>query len=475
MNENPYIRHGLTATRAGIPDPALLVDCWLDRLLDLYEGRGSGDLTADAYDLLATWARLRRTRTDLFGKLGRAAEWQELDHAIDEKRQWYASQAVELADPDGWRMEVDEFNKAIEGLGSDAELSLWAERLLCDLDDADLVAWAASPWVSGTNLKGMLRSCHQWLTEHVESFVLCSVYVQAIGMTLDSDLPALDLELAWTADKFVLVLDALEQAETDLAFSGSGVFAAADVRELVTSSVRQQEKAMVPIASPVFDAPSLANNPDEIFARVWQRVATIVHSLPQLGTSLVQFFDPPRVLQPVPVLGPKPAVAASMHYLSRVSAPKDRPSTNRSTSGNVKDVSLWRSFGEDALKRLESEEPGTAFASGPRDEMVQRLGEQILKERLPWAGKRLRILRVPSKADPNVATYTAEVDIGADIGGGKTKLRVILDSITGESATACLDKDCPADMLSMSTGDTLPFNWELLRPRLVIEEEAGNA
>ncbi len=47
---NPYVRDALTATRAGLTDPALLVDLWLDQFLELLEGAGETPEPGDAYD-----------------------------------------------------------------------------------------------------------------------------------------------------------------------------------------------------------------------------------------------------------------------------------------------------------------------------------------------------------------------------------------------------------------------------------------
>src|SRR5262249_11763300 len=141
-SDNPYLRPQLTATKNGTADSSLLVDCWLDRLVDLHEGRGSGDAGVDAYDLLATWGRLKRSRPEVVAQLHRQDEWQRLDREIDERRKNIAPQAL-VADPAGWLAEAEDFYRAVDGPASAIELRSWAERLLTDLDDADLVAWAS--------------------------------------------------------------------------------------------------------------------------------------------------------------------------------------------------------------------------------------------------------------------------------------------------------------------------------------------
>jgi hypothetical protein len=228
MQASLYIRPTLRATRERIPDPGLLIDIWLDRLDDgcrrarpplLAQGRCSGDLDEDVYDFLSTWARLCRVRPELLTDSGREADWQALSAAVKERGAELAGRALVVPDPEGWLREARQFQEAVDSPAEDADLSLWAERLLTDLDDADLAAWAARQFGHPAEaLEEKLLECNRWLGEDATLFALCGVFVQAVGQTISPDLSGQDLGLAWTADKYVVLLDALEQIEALMSF-----------------------------------------------------------------------------------------------------------------------------------------------------------------------------------------------------------------------------------------------------------------
>jgi hypothetical protein len=211
---SPYVRPRLAATRRGIPEPGLLVDVWLDQLLEL-SGNGPGDAD-EAYDLLAGWARLRRVRPELIPS---PDAWAEAQEYVKRRGAEMARLAADVPEPGGWLEEARRFHKALEarldGPGlSEAELSEWAARLLGDLDDADLVVWSARQFaLSLPELERQLRECGRWLEEHADDWLCCAVFVQAVGQSLQPDLAGEDLDLAMTADKFVVLLDAQERAE----------------------------------------------------------------------------------------------------------------------------------------------------------------------------------------------------------------------------------------------------------------------
>ncbi len=230
--KTPYHRPDLTATRRGIPDPGVLVDVWLDRLLCLHE-EGDPDTPEDAYDLLAGRARLLRARPELITAVLKSSErCKQLEEKLRAKpSEALLRQALELPNPQGWLEEARRFHVALEASAdggeaeSDAALSRWGEQLLDDLDDAELGAWTASSLgTPDRELEEGLQQCRDWVEEHADDFLVCAVAVQAVGQTLRPDLAGFDLGLARTADKYVVLLDAQEEAET-LA-GGDGVSAA---------------------------------------------------------------------------------------------------------------------------------------------------------------------------------------------------------------------------------------------------------
>jgi hypothetical protein len=210
----PYVRDALLATRAGLTDPALLVDLWLDRFLGLLApGTSSGLAPEVAYDLTALFGRLLRCRPALVAATGRGSAWDAAVSAQGHPAVWLPL-ALRVPDPEGWLAEAVTLAGACDDAEPEDELAEWAEQLLTDLDDAELVAWAARrEGVPDTTLEEGLTRCDAWLRRNLDRFFPAGVFVQGLGQTIRPDLPGLDLGLAATADKLVVLLDALEDMQ----------------------------------------------------------------------------------------------------------------------------------------------------------------------------------------------------------------------------------------------------------------------
>jgi len=219
MSGSPYILPQLAATQAGIPDPLLEVDGWLSQLQDLLE---AGVETADeAYDLLAAWAKMRRVRPELTAQLGAADASARGDTLLAARGAHLATEALTLPNPQAWLEETRALVEAYEEAGEAVARSELAERLLTDLDDAELVLYASRRCgVDDGELETDLRRCQEWLAEHVELFLAASIHVQAVGMALRADLADFDYALAVTALKYSDVLRAAETAEEELSLAG---------------------------------------------------------------------------------------------------------------------------------------------------------------------------------------------------------------------------------------------------------------
>jgi len=297
-----YVRPGLLATRTRIADPGLLVDLWLDRLIDLHQGYVSGEPAEDAYDLLAGWARLQRTLPDLLAATGRLDEWHAVASAIQQQGPELVKLALQLPNPAGWLDEARRYQQALDLQEADLDLPAWAERLLTDLDDADLVAWTGQKLGQDITTLEALQDCGRWLEENAALFAPCGVYVQALGMTLRNDLPQHDLDLAWTADKYVVLLDVLEEIEPLLTFPQSPVFPQEAARELFgRSSGTVILRPTVPAAhdwsglAPVAALAARGSVPTRLAHRDWlspdgQFTATLVFDPQGTGPIRVNFY-----------------------------------------------------------------------------------------------------------------------------------------------------------------------------------------
>ena len=218
MNDSPYVFPHLAATRDGIPDPLIKVDCWLSQWQDLLQ---TDDPTPDeAYDRLALWARLRRVQPELITRLNATESLAEGEAICAAGGASLAAEALTVPNPGGWLNETRALEQAFEDLGPAEDRSELAERLLNDLDDAALAAYSARRLgVADPQLQVELDRCEQWLVEHARLFLPAAVHIQAVGMALRPDLPEFDYGLAVTALKYQDLLCAIERTEQELSLA----------------------------------------------------------------------------------------------------------------------------------------------------------------------------------------------------------------------------------------------------------------
>jgi hypothetical protein len=266
---NPYVRVTLTATRAGLPDPALLVDLWLDRFLERLGEAGEPPEPDEAYDVVALFGRLQRCNPDLLAATGRLIEWDSAVTLVQRHLADLLPAALLVPDPEGWLREAQLLAEACDDAAPDAELGEHAEQLLADLDDADLLAWAVErQGALPEALRGGLARCAGWLHDNPDRFFPAGVLIQGIGQTIRADLPAVDLALAGTADKFVLLLDALEESQEQMSSS-------------VVSSSREDDWAGFP--EPSLAMAAKAAGPTGLYRRRWRSPDGAVEALLVIG------------------------------------------------------------------------------------------------------------------------------------------------------------------------------------------------
>lgn len=209
-----YVRPTLTATRHRITDPLTLVDLWLDELCHL---RIELEDKTDWLDAVALYGRLSRVRPRLVKATGQWQAWTEVKTRVESRLDCLVDHALTELDPEGWVNEGLELADACDEGTDAADLAEWAESLLTDLDDAELIVWAAEKagvaedrWFG---LLEQLRKCTEWLIENRDRFFPAGVFIQAVAQTFRPDLDETDVDLASTTVKFILLLDALEEAE----------------------------------------------------------------------------------------------------------------------------------------------------------------------------------------------------------------------------------------------------------------------
>jgi len=144
-------------------DPIPMVAEWLDQFFELLHLADTRS-PQEAYDLVASWARLWRIPEELIqavtdrrvGKLDVEKDlWTEVlevpspqdrehEQQLRQRLPELAQMAIQVPRPLEWIEELDEFDqRSEEGLAPEADTA-WAVDLLEDLDTAELVWWVAS-------------------------------------------------------------------------------------------------------------------------------------------------------------------------------------------------------------------------------------------------------------------------------------------------------------------------------------------
>lgn len=219
MDQNPYINASLPATREGVCDPAVEVESRLATLADILAGRPPNGDESLAYDLLATVAWLERVRPEILQSLDPDDLAGQARRRIEAEGKVLAELALGVPNPDAWIEEAETLLAFYEEEWDSAKRAEMACRLIDDLDDAELAVWMAGRLgTHDSELQGDLDRCRAWVVEHPDAFLAAGAYIQAVGQALRPDLRQTDPDLAATADKVVLILQALDDMEADLTF-----------------------------------------------------------------------------------------------------------------------------------------------------------------------------------------------------------------------------------------------------------------
>ena len=203
-----------------------LIEIWVDRASAAVETWRAGrdrvgseppwefrELCEAAYDALASWSGLIRIRPDLRPLCDDT--FAELRALIRKDREALVRAAERLPDPAGWMEEMREWEQEAESPGIDhVYASRRARELYCDLDDAELVAWALDRLLpgSGRRLAEELEPCLRRATDEAWRFYPASTYLRRVAESMDPGLADRDPDLALTQVKLLATLDAFDRA-----------------------------------------------------------------------------------------------------------------------------------------------------------------------------------------------------------------------------------------------------------------------
>lgn len=215
MKKSPYIREGLWASKAQATDPQAELETWLFECRQLLKNIMSAtEREPLCFSLIATYGRFQRIRPELLNEQETRQLVDELAQRLNRQGADWIKGALKVPNPPAWLNDVDMLEESSDALAPPLAHVEAACNLVEDLDDVDLVYWfARNIGVRDQRLERELEECHFRLAVQPDTFLPASVYVQAVGELLRPDLAEFDPELAVTAQKFIVLLDAFVAAE----------------------------------------------------------------------------------------------------------------------------------------------------------------------------------------------------------------------------------------------------------------------
>jgi hypothetical protein len=233
-SENRYVLPEGTPRDPDAPGGREIVEDLADRIAEL---RADG-VAADAIEpgharaLLAAHMELDRVSSELWRSVADPADDEWLQGVVREHGAALAAAAGAGWDRAGWLAAAERLEACYfaENLPEPTERAALARELLEELDEVELAAVAVER-ITGepSGLADEATRSAAWVAEHPDTFLAAGTFVRAMGESIRPDLLEHDPDLALTAEKFVRVLEVLQEAEA--------VVTLADVASVATSSV----------------------------------------------------------------------------------------------------------------------------------------------------------------------------------------------------------------------------------------------
>lgn len=182
----------------------LAVERWLSRQVGSggreLEEASSERIDPDvAYDILVSWASSRRLLPELAEMVRNVVV--RLDVVVANEGPALVHLALAVPSIEGWLAAARAWSEESQDPHvDDVTAARRARELLTDLDDAELVAWAAEQLVPGsaTDLEAGLARCVELATELPELFAPAGAFVRALSESLDPALAGREPRLALT-------------------------------------------------------------------------------------------------------------------------------------------------------------------------------------------------------------------------------------------------------------------------------------
>lgn len=215
MKQETYYRRNLAATRNGIIDPLCMVEVWLEQISDLVNIPVHEFTSEEAFDAIVLYGRLIRSEKNLILGAGSEAEWRQIENFFEANMPALLQACSNVLVPDQWVVEAEEFLND-EDL-PDLEATIWAERLVSDVDDMQLYAYFLGQ--PKEELENAIAGAFRFLFENREIACCCAVFIQTVAATIPEEICDRDFELGLTGELYGQMLDILEHIEESLGLS----------------------------------------------------------------------------------------------------------------------------------------------------------------------------------------------------------------------------------------------------------------
>ncbi len=197
-SDGPFVYPNLTATKNGQCDPHIIVETWLNTIEEIVNGvYGKGE-AHQAFDLLATFCKLRRVRPEILAELGADKEMEAAKTLIEKGGKDLVELALTVPNMAAWMKQAENLKKSFEDMSVKPEANAgFVSILIDDFDDANCIAEMTSRWeVDDREFLNQCMELECWLRENADSFTAAGVYIQAYAMTFRPSLrrPDTDLE-----------------------------------------------------------------------------------------------------------------------------------------------------------------------------------------------------------------------------------------------------------------------------------------
>jgi hypothetical protein len=217
-SENRYVIPEMASRDANSPGGTHIVEDLADRIAELRDDGEpqEGIEPGHARALLAAFMELGRVRPELWRAVADPGDEEWLRNAVDAHGPLLAAAACARWDQGGWQKAAETLESCYfaEELPAPEERAALARELLEELDEVELAALAIER-ITGDSpgLAAEATKSAAWVAEHPDTFLAAGTFVRAMGESFRSDLVEHDPDLALTAEKFVRILETLQEAE----------------------------------------------------------------------------------------------------------------------------------------------------------------------------------------------------------------------------------------------------------------------